>query len=1041
MPTEFFSQDHEMPEPASTRPELEGASNVMSAPFFIEMFAGSARVTACIRANGLDSSFGVDHKLQHNAGRVMLVDLTTKQGQKQFWTWVQSANCLGVFAAPPCGTCSRAREIPIVLPNGRSGPPPLRTTAEPNGLPHLRWVDRLRVSMANRLYKFLQEVALFCLDTSRVICIENPLNSLLWLTTFIQPLVRRMQFVAHQACAYGGSRPKATALLHNHSEFNRINQSCPGVSKHHKHKQWGYDVGTCTYATKSEAAYPMALAQAIADACCRIAKAKGWSPAMQTIPPSHSLPFVRATLADQPKASKTGPLVPEFRTVIHVMIPQSQPLPCTPGCHVPADFLNVPAGAKLVKSSPFRITRGEDRVVDNYGSQDAKKQLVFGVYHEPMEFVEVAAKAGHPATWQSPLPEPLQEVVNLNATSSPKQISLKRLAILKDWSVLADKLQEQERVLHESMPKHMQPIVKNKRILLWEALLKEYKYPDLEAVSEMKDGVDLLTKVPPLATMNSGLKPAVRSVDELKAYAASNREAVLNSVRSSGDGFIDGEIVRKTMEEVEAKWLEGPFTELPSGAIVSRRFGVVQMTPSGDRKVRLIDDFSASGVNGCVQTECAPALHSLDVIGALMRELNRVSPHQKWQGKAIDLSAAYRQVCISKDSLWASYIAIHDPVRSKPSYFRMNALPFGAIKSVFSFLRLSHSLWFLGTKGLGLPWTNYFDDYILMSRQEIADVSAACASLLFKLLGWDISKGDKDLPFNEVFKVLGVEVSLTEWGSGKILLTNTARRVEELLAFLRKILKEGMLSTPTALVLRGRMQFARAQVWGRSTRLCLKQVTSHAYEGSGPELSIQTRTALETFARFLEGGKPRVLKAEWEEPMYVYTDASFEPNDDSWPSGIGGVLCDARGRVLKHFSQVLTLSQLEALGLPSRKTVIFEAELLAVVVAVHAWGSILEGRPVLFFIDNNSARDVAISGTARSLIPLCLVGLLLQMEDNFLITSWFSRVPSKSNVADEPSRKDGNLEHLGEPTDVTKSISEILCQLKQATSNLCAPVK
>ena len=237
------------------------------------------------------------------------------------------------------------------------------------------------------------------------------------------------------------------------------------------------------------------------------------------------------------------------------------------------------------------------------------------------------------------------------------------------------------------------------------------------------------------------------------------------------------------------------------------------------------------------------------------------------------------------------------------------------------------------------------------------------------------------------------------------------------------------------------MQLARAQVWGRSTRLCLKQVTSHAYEGFGPELSIQTRTALETFAKFLKGGKPRVLKAEWEEPMYVYTDASFEPNDDSWPSGIGGVLCDAGGRVLKHFSQVLTLSQLEALGLPSRKTVIFEAELLAAVVAVHAWGSILEGRPVLFFIDNNSARDVAISGTARSLIPLCLVGLLLQMEDNFLITSWFSRVPSKSNVADEPSRKDGNLERLGEPTDVTESISEILCQLKQATSKYCAPVK
>ena len=85
--------------------------------------------------------------------------------------------------------------------------------------------------------------------------------------------------------------------------------------------------------------------------------------------------------------------------------------------------------------------------------------------------------------------------------------------------------------------------------------------------------------------------------------------------------------------------------------------------------------------------------------------------------------------------------------------------------------------------------------------------------------------------------------------------------------------------------------------------------------------------------------------------------------------------------------------------------IIFEAELVAVVVALHLWSNLLSGRPVVFYIDNNSARDGAISGSARTRVPARLVQALLHEESDASIVPWYARVPSPSNPSDRPSRE------------------------------------
>ena len=79
----------------------------------IELFAGSSRFTAALKANGVHSAFGVDHKKLSSIAPSMIADLTTKAGQSLCMTWMDPPNLAGIFAAPPCGTCSLARNIKI----------------------------------------------------------------------------------------------------------------------------------------------------------------------------------------------------------------------------------------------------------------------------------------------------------------------------------------------------------------------------------------------------------------------------------------------------------------------------------------------------------------------------------------------------------------------------------------------------------------------------------------------------------------------------------------------------------------------------------------------------------------------------------------------------------------------------------------------------------------------------------------------------------------------------------------------------------------
>ena len=424
---------------------------------------------------------------------------------------------------------------------------------------------------------------------------------------------------------------------------------------------------------------------------------------------------LRSATGVQPKASKTKPLVPEHRSVVVVRGPDLQPHTALRGrldydWKVPPScscaLRVIPKYAQLLRSGPIK---------DKEGSVDAGErwvELAWGIPFSPSEFVDCAVSAGHPALLEASLPCDLQEAIASAARMTPKQLAKHRLEVLKKWASRAKSLAKAEKAFKESLHPEVRSILAPKRLLLFKSLLEEYNYPDLDAFNELISGVCLTGDAPHTGIFNPAERAASMSEDQLRAQAQAIQREVLSKVTSQGLE-VDKIVKEKTQKELELGWLVGAFEaqDIPKHAIISKRFGLQQ----AQGKTRLIDDFTISHVNESVGADESPKPHTADVLCAMALQAmpaTRAFPGRKFVGRAYDLQAACRQVPIHPSSSWAAYVAHYDCDLQKPRIYGCRALPFGATRSVFGFLRTSHALWWLGVVALKLAWTLYYDDFV-----------------------------------------------------------------------------------------------------------------------------------------------------------------------------------------------------------------------------------------------------------------------------------------------------------------------------------------
>ena len=120
-------------------------------PLFVELCCGSARMSESAKFSGFDV-LPVDWLGNDHNSRIPFVTMELSDDSQCaiLRELIMAGSVKVIWAGVPCGTASRAREIP--LSSGRHGPPPLRSSEFPRGLPGLSPDNQARVTKANKIY-------------------------------------------------------------------------------------------------------------------------------------------------------------------------------------------------------------------------------------------------------------------------------------------------------------------------------------------------------------------------------------------------------------------------------------------------------------------------------------------------------------------------------------------------------------------------------------------------------------------------------------------------------------------------------------------------------------------------------------------------------------------------------------------------------------------------------------------------------------------------------------------------------------------------
>ena len=446
----------------------------------LELFAGTGGVTASFKKHGFTNSLAVDKvRSQGSLVSIIQLDLTEHEQQQTVLQWVRHPAVAGVFLAPPCGTASAARQIQFPK---ESLPVPLRTLEEPDGIASLTGTDLLRVSAANMLYSFATEVLELCCELNKLFMLENPRNSLFWITTVWKEssCAYNLYFQDHQACGYGSKRPKWTRLAANFPEVATVNATCPG---NHVHEAWGLvqQGAKRVCATSLEVHYPPQLCEAITHAFILKLVSLG----LKFNPQASLQQDSKMATMQQSPTTKLPPLVAPFSSRVLTFYQEDQLI-------WPLTF-QITAACKLL----HKFSVGEKLEVQNLGQQQGvldrlQAELsawcisvdlqalaksfrfefdsvrIFGVQWEPEEFLKKACEVGHPLSPGLTLPSELAMSIEMCAKQGFATVAKKRVEFFRLWNKRAKELQGEEAILRTGMDPAVEKVVRGKKLAFFQ---------------------------------------------------------------------------------------------------------------------------------------------------------------------------------------------------------------------------------------------------------------------------------------------------------------------------------------------------------------------------------------------------------------------------------------------------------------------------------------------------------------------------------------------------------------------------------------------
>ena len=425
---------------------------------------------------------------------------------------------------------------------------------------------------ANILYRFVVDILLIAMRYSSVISLENPYRSWFWaailayvqaqnnvdLTKFWDSLTE----IFFHNCCHGGQRKKGTRWKSTPGVFTQLTAHCQNDHDHLPYQVQSQN-GTWTFDTSSEAAYPQLLAARVAAAVKKFLLTKNIP---FSLPPN---PREKTLAAQHRQHKKRNQLIPEFS--------ETKWLPST---------ASLTDQQKVIPSS----FKGECQ--EGNPQERSEGDVLVGTWYTPTQFVKEDRKSNHPMD-ENALEQITMDAIGYVACNPPELVSIERKKNLLKARILAKQLEGQEKELHDNLPDSIEKVVKGKKILLWQKLLEQTGYDDMEVVKFMKEGVPLVGTHDHPKCYPLKIKLASTTELELRDSAVPCRLALENRrPQTDAPGFAE-HLEETAQEEVDMSFLDGPYhsdaevTEVlghPNWRIV-RRFIIEQGT-----KLRPIDD-------------------------------------------------------------------------------------------------------------------------------------------------------------------------------------------------------------------------------------------------------------------------------------------------------------------------------------------------------------------------------------------------------------------------------------------------------------------
>ena len=484
------------------REELVSPQPFADAPscacYTAELCAGSAGLSAKLYEKGF-TVVPVDHS--HNSHRqqapCVILDLSIDSGWVLLYRLLSEKRLFYVHGAPPCGTSSKAREIPLPQNLKRKGvrePQPLRSNAEPHGLQGLRQEDQARVEKANAIYSRMAAFFTAC-DAGAVLwSCENPTTSYLWRTLWFVTLAALNGVVEaiFDQCMHGGKRRVSRKWLTNCTDLLELSGKC---DKSHEHLPFGgkFTAGAFGFATSEEAEYPAELCKKVASLVAARAERDGVHlcpprPAVREVKPQtqpSKVAALRANASRQARGRRYPEMMPEYKSTFSRIVQAA----------VVARF-NLQKKATVTDSASKALAvPGHAIILDIHVKEGSDvADVSFGVYHSHQEFLEEAFKLSHPFDGTASLQDDLLEVVFEHLTEGMEFIGQKRELVFAHYEARRAALEVEELRIHEQMRPEREKIMREKRFLLFFEMCEDAGIKDTQLRQDYISGGALVGK-------------------------------------------------------------------------------------------------------------------------------------------------------------------------------------------------------------------------------------------------------------------------------------------------------------------------------------------------------------------------------------------------------------------------------------------------------------------------------------------------------------------------------------------------------------------